>query len=84
MHVDLVKADVQTSAALSLLSFTDLAPLQIFFPAGLTPAGPSDRGTGNKYKPMARACYAKKHVHIDAFGILSPIDLPSALLIYTF
>lgn len=23
---------------------------------------------------MARACYAKEHVRIDAFGILSPID----------
>lgn len=55
-----------------------------FFPAGLMLDGPLDRGTGNKYGPMASACYAKEHVHIDAFGILSPIDLPSALHIYTF
>lgn len=46
--------------------------------------GPLDKGTGNKYGPIANACYAKEHVCIDAFGILSPIDLPSALHIYTF
>lgn len=46
--------------------------------------GLSDRGTGNKQVPMASACYAKEHVHIDAFGILSPIELPPALHIYTF
>lgn len=47
-------------------------------------AGPLDTDTGNKYGPMVRACYAKERVHIDAFGILSHIDLPSALHIYTF
>lgn len=57
---------------------------QIFFPAGLALDGPLDKGTGNKYGPMGSACYAKEHVHIDAFGILSPIDPPSALHIYTF
>lgn len=57
---------------------------QIFFPAGLTLDYPLDKGTGNKHGPMATACYAKEHVHIDAFGILSTIDLPSALHIYTF
>lgn len=57
---------------------------QIFFPAGQTLDSPLDRGTGNKQVPMASACYAKEHVRIDAFGILSPIDLPSASHIYTF
>lgn len=57
---------------------------QRVFPASRTPDGPSDRGTGNKQVPMANACYAKEHVHIDAFGILSLIDLPSASHIYTF
>lgn len=40
-----------------------------------------DKSTGNKY---GSACYVKERVHIDAFGILSPIDLLAAFHIYTF
>lgn len=57
---------------------------QIIFPAGITLDKPLERGTGMKYGLMGNACYAKEHVHIDACGILSPIDPPSALHIYTF
>lgn len=56
----------------------------IFFPAGLTLDSLLDKGTGNKHVSMAISCYAIERVHIDAFGILSPIDLLSALHIYTF
>lgn len=41
-------------------------------------------GTGNKHGSLASACYVKDQVHVDAYGILSPIDLPSAFHISTF
>lgn len=84
LYVKLNGIGLYTSTISSLLSFTDLAPVADSFPAGLMLGGPLDKGTGNKYGPIASACYAKEPVCIDAFGILSPIDLPSALHIYTF
>lgn len=79
--------DVTLKADYKPLSFHFFCPSQsfiFFFPTGQTLDCPLDKGTGNKYGPMASACYAKEHVHIDAFGILSTIDPPSALHIYTF
>lgn len=76
-----VQADLCTSAISFMLSFTDLALLADTF-SSRPNAGQT--GTGNKHGSVASACYVKDQVHIDASGILSPIDLPSAFHIYTF
>lgn len=79
------QADLCTSAISFMLSFTDLVPLRPLL-ADTFSSGPAAglTGTGNKHGSLASACYVKEQVHIDAYGILSPIDLPSAFHIYTF